>query len=562
MSRTMQLSIRAAACVLVSALCCAPVGADDRTIDGTGNNAGGAAGSQLMRLTTPSYGDGFSLPSGGDRPSPRLVSNVVADQTHSVPSANGLSSFVWAWGQFLDHDISLTPGHEPNEPFNIDVPTGDLHFDPDGLGGAIIPLNRSIYETNTGTTDPRQQLNQITSFIDGSTLYGSDATRAAALRTGVDGLLETSHGGKLMMYNTTGLDNASLPGQDPTTLYFSGDVRSNENAALTALHTLFMREHNRLAVEIKDANPLWTDEQIFQRARKIVGAQIQAITYNEFLPALGVELAPYTTYGAGVDASIANEFSTAAYRFGHSMLTPTILRLDQAGHEIDAGHLALRDAFFNAQVISADGIEPVLLGLVAQQQEEIDHYIIDDVRNFLFGPPGAGGLDLAALNMQRVRDHGLPGYVQMRDELSTLFGAGLGPITGFGDITSDATLAAKLEAAYVTVDKIDPWIGLLAEDHLPGTSIGATMSLILADQFTRLRDGDKYYFEYDPDISPLLAAQIGRTTLSDVIVANTWLGYFPADVFQAHPVPEPASAVLGTVALGALGVSVLRRRRA
>lgn len=63
-----------------------------------------------------------------------------------------------------------------------------------------------------------------------------------------------------------------------------GDSRVNEQPQLAVMHTLWMRQHNRLARELAEINPGWTDEIIFQEARRIVAAQMQHITYNEYLP--------------------------------------------------------------------------------------------------------------------------------------------------------------------------------------------------------------------------------------------------------------------------------------
>src|SRR5439155_13562961 len=233
--------------------------------------------------------DGISTPAGTDRPSARAVSNAVAaaDPDGTLNDRN-LSAFVYAWGQFLDHDLDLTPGASPAETFNVAVPAGDPSFDPFNTSQHVIPLNRSLYDLTTGTStaNPRQQINTLTAWIDGSVVYGSDATRAAALRTFVGGTLKTS-AGDLLPFNTDGLPNANDAHIFPNDqLFLAGDVRANENAELTSLQTLFMREHNRIAGQLAAQHPGMSDEQLYQRARQIVGAEIQAITYNEFLPAL------------------------------------------------------------------------------------------------------------------------------------------------------------------------------------------------------------------------------------------------------------------------------------
>ena len=175
-------------------------------------------------------------------------------------------------------------------------------------------------------------------------MYGSDAERAAALRTFEGGQLKTSEG-DLLPFNEDGLPNAGGTSAD---LFLAGDVRANEQVGLTAMHTLWVREHNRIAEQLASEQPKASDEQLYQRARAIVIAEMQAITYNEFLPALLGEdaISEYRGYDHRVNPGITNVFSTAAYRFGHSMLSSELLRLDNDGTIADEGNLALQDAFF------------------------------------------------------------------------------------------------------------------------------------------------------------------------------------------------------------------------
>ncbi|MGY8771236.1 MAG: peroxidase family protein [Pirellulales bacterium] len=501
--------------------------AEVRSIDGSGNNVKnpewGSAGTQLVRSTTAEYGDGISTLAGEDRPSAREVSNAVSDQTESVVNSRFLTDYLWQWGQFVDHDIDLTGGADPAEDASIEVPTGDPFFDPFNTGTQTIGLTRSNFDESTGTStdNVRQQINSITSFVDGSMIYGSDEVRAAALRTLEGGRLATSEG-DLLPYNEAGFDNAGGPSD---TLFLAGDVRANEQAGLTAMHTLFVREHNNQADRIAAENPDFTDEQVYQRARAIVIAEIQSITYNEYLPALlGMDaLSPYQGYDSTVDPSISNLFSTAAYRYGHSMLSPDFLRLNEDGTTAEEGNLALRDAFFNPTIIAETGIDSLLRGLAAQQAQEIDTMVIDDVRNFLFGPPGSGGFDLDALNIQRGRDHGLADYNQTRIDL------GLEPVTSFSEITSNPELAAKLEEVYGDVNEVDVWVGGLAEDHVPGSSVGELFQTVIVDQFERLRDGDRFW--YQNTFSGEQLQRIDNTSLADIIKRNSNVSNIQDNVF-------------------------------
>ncbi|MEM7284351.1 MAG: peroxidase family protein [Pseudomonadota bacterium] len=509
-----------------------------RTFDGSGNNTlsplMNTSHAQLARWVSSDYSDLIEQLAGFPRPSPRLVSNALNAQRENLPHPRRASDYLWQWGQFLDHDIDLTDGIEPAEPAPIPVPLGDPHFDPQHLGDITIPFNRSLYDQDTGieVVNPRQQINEITGWIDASNVYGSTSDRAIALRTNDgSGELLTSPG-NLLPFNQAGLPNAG--GTNPN-LFVAGDVRANEQIGLTAMHTLFVREHNRLARSIRQRNRNLGGEEIYQRARRIVGAQMQKITYHEFLPTLlGPGAIPrYQGYNPQLDASVANVFSTAAYRLGHSMLSPQILRLDTQLNPHPSGHLSLRDAFFSPSLLQEEGsLEALFRGLANQVCQNVDLMVIDDVRNFLFGEPGSGGFDLASLNIQRGRDHGLPGYNQARVEL------GLERISAFSEITSDLEVQDRLASVYDSVDDIDLWVGGLAETPVSGSSLGELFHHIVARQFQVLRDGDRYW--YQRTLSGRDLRMVESTTLSEIIRRNTDIGSeLQANVFVAGKSASP-----------------------
>ena len=471
---------------------------------------------RLLRLAAPDYGDGVATMAGAGRPGPREISNRIFSQSESLPSDRRVTDMLWQWGQFVDHDIDLTePGETEAAP--IPVPLGDPFFDPLGEGGKEIPFHRSIYDPATGTdpSNPRQQMNTITGRIDASNVYGSDPERARALRT-LDGTgrLAMSTGG-FLPFNEPGLPNAG--GARRPELFLAGDVRANEQVGLTAMHTLWVREHNFWADLVRAEQPQLSGDEIHRATRRVVTAEMQIITYRDFLPLLlgRNALGPYLGFDPGIDPRICNGFSTAAYRLGHTMLSPTLQRLDAEGVPIPQGPLALRDAFFAPGALVRAGLEPYLKGLAGQIMQRIDTKVVDDVRSFLFGPPGAGGLDLVSLNIQRGRDHGLPDYNSVR------IAYGLEPVAGFAEITRDAALQAELGAVYGNVHDLDVWVGALAEDPVPGAMVGELLRAALADQFGRLRDGDPDW--YENRLSPAAARAIEAQTLAKVIARNTEL---------------------------------------
>jgi len=512
--------------------------AEFRTVDGSANNAANSAwgtpNKPFRRLAPSAYADGLSQPAGATRPSARVVSNAVAAQPNLRPNRRGASDMLWQWGQFLDHDLDETPAADPAEAFPIAIPTGDPQFDPNSTGTVTMGLNRSAYETVAGV---REQKSALTAWIDASQVYGSDAVRAAGLRANDGtGRLKTSASahGDLLPLNTGGLANIP-PGP---TFFVAGDVRVNEQVGLIAIHTLFMREHNFWADLYHTANAAANDEEVYQFARLTVAAELQAITYREFLPVLlgPAALPPYRGYKAEVDPTISNEFATAAYRLGHSLLSPTLLRLDAQKLEIAAGNLSLADSFFQPQHITQDGIDVIMRGLTNGRAQELDEWIIDDVRNFLFGAPGAGGLDLASLNIQRGRDHGLPTFAAMRSALK------LRPVTRFEDVNRNRGVVQELDNAYESAADIDLWIGGLAEADRGGSMVGEVFHRILVDQFLRLRDGDRFW--YEKTLSKEMVRMINAQTLSVIIRRNTAIvgAEIPLNAFLA-PARAPAGAV-------------------
>lgn len=500
------------------------VRADYRTVDGYGNNEThpewGAAQALLLRGVSGShYADGLSEMAGSSRPSARAVSNQLCDQPADRPNPFGMSDFVWAWGQFIDHDLGLTEGVEEWAP--IAVPLNDPYFDVFGTGTEVIPFRRAFYDSTTGVTSPREHVNEVTGFLDGSMVYGSDEVRAQWLREGVGGRLKVTPraSGDLLPYNDGTMLNAG-PGEQPsfsTTLFVAGDIRANEQPVLASLHTLFVREHNRLAGWLASNEPGLSDEELYQRARRIVVGEIQRITYEEFLPALlgASAMPPYQGYSPEVNAGIATAFSTAAYRLGHTMINSLLLRLEENGTTHPAGHLSLRDAFFAStpELLESHGVEPLFRGLAAQRAQDVDLEVVDALRNFLFGEPGAGGLDLAALNVQRGRDMGLPDFNLLRGDY------GLPLLSSFVEVTSDPAVQAVLGTLYGTVDDIDPFVGLLAEDDVHNSAVGPTLRAVLVDQFTRTRDGDRFW--YQAVLTGRDRAEVMKTKLSDVIARNT-----------------------------------------
>jgi hypothetical protein len=429
------------------------------------------------------------------------------------------------------------------------------------------------------TTNPRQQVNTQTSFEDLSQVYGAtagvasalrvvnpDGSPGAKLRTGPGDLLPTESMFTAAELATLNHDEGGIANdahQVPDSqLFVAGDKRVNENIELTAMHTVFMRNHNRLVDQLHALHPTWSDEQLYQEARKLNIAEAEMVTYNEFLPAIfGVNLtSQYTGYNPNIDPAISTEFSTVGFRFGHTLLSNAVGRLQNNGLDINTvdpngAAINLTIDFFQPNLINNNHVPVTLTDLAGNQFQQtsstvgeimkadasnaansMDLRLIDEIRNVLFGVPTGAGTDLAARDVQRARDHGIGTYNQVRVAF------GLARVTSYAQISSDPAVQAALAAAYGTftdsqgvvhdnVDAIDPFEGMLAEDHLPGTDAGPTMSAIVLDQFRRLMLGDRFFFlneNFNTEEKTLLAQ---GNTLAKIIMNNTSITNLQANVF-------------------------------
>ncbi len=556
-----------------------------RPIDETGNNVAdptlGTANTDLLRFSAVAYKDGIATPGmGGGAPTfvtgPRAVSNIVANQATvlfgstdiNTVNEKGLSDFGYTFGQFMDHDMDLTPDQTgqpaPNPNPNKDGDDGfpipaDASNPNDPIGS--LAFSRSVFDpaTGTSTSNPREQVNVNTSYLDLSQVYGSTQFVADALRSFSGGKLKTSPGNMLPLNNLTyftqdQLNALSMANDahlvDPTQLYAAGDRRANETIELTSLQTLFMRNHNLLATELHALHPSWDDERLYQEARKLNIAQYQNIVYTQYLPdLLGPNaISAYTGYDPNVDPSIATEFSTVAFRFGHSLLNNTVARDNNNGSS--AGALSLAEQFFDPLLVSANGgtdpfgntatdIGPILKGDADNNAQAMDVMAVSNIRNLLFGQ-GAPGEDLISRDVWRAHDNGIGTYNQVRAAY------GLPQITddathGLDQITSDPHVQQLLAQAYFTpaflgagktAGDIDPFIAGLAEDHVPGSDMGPLFTAILSDQFTRLRDGDQFFYKNESFTPSEQLLRLQGATLGLIISENTGITNLQGDVFR------------------------------
>jgi peroxidase len=523
-----------------------------RSIDGSNNNLADPAmnqtGTDFARVGPANFSDGVNAMTPG--PNPRDISNILVAQADTGEDGphliddNGiaLSGMMYAWGQFVDHDLDLEKQGTTTK-IPITVPENDQFLEP----GSIIPVTRVAIDPATGIAGhPATAINTITGWLDGSQVYGSNAATAASLRT-ADGHMKTSAG-----------DN--LPIDPQSGMFMAGDVRAQENPDLIALQTLFVREHNYQVDQLHKEHPNWNGDKLYEMAKAITTAEMVNITYSEFLPhLLGKDaIAPYHGYDPTVDARITEEFEGAAYRFGHSIVSDEISAISNIGAFTSEQTLA--ESFFeDPAAFEATGADGLLRHLSGDLANPLDTHLVDGLRNLLVDPPA--GIDLAAINIQRAHDLGLGTLNQTREALK------LTPYTSFDQISSDPETTAALEEAYGSVDAIDLWTGGLAEDHVAGSVIGPTFGKIIGDQFTALRDGDRYYFE-NQNFDRQTLNEIKGITLSDLILRDTDTTAMQSDAFVAterhsgtlagvDPTGEEAADGMAQLVIGSPGKDTL-----
>eukprot|EP00294_Goniomonas_avonlea_P000533 CAMPEP_0114552126 /NCGR_PEP_ID=MMETSP0114-20121206/6962_1 /TAXON_ID=31324 /ORGANISM="Goniomonas sp, Strain m" /LENGTH=930 /DNA_ID=CAMNT_0001736989 /DNA_START=8 /DNA_END=2800 /DNA_ORIENTATION=- len=505
-----------------------------RTYDGKGNNKAnpmwGAVGdSYLFHQSRSFYADGASSPSGPTRPGPRSISNEIFAETPFILNEHQVSDALVYWGQWIVHDFCATP--TTSEQMNIPIPTCDKDFDPACTGTKTIPFSRSNFKMEGGK---RHILNQITAYIDASVVYGETEQKAKALRSFSSGLMKTSAGNLLPKNENSGFSMAGRDASAQSELFFCGDHRCNVSPATISHHTLFLREHNRKAAELAKEFPDWDDETLFQEARVWVIALIQKITFYDYLPhRIGKPLTKYSGYKSDVNVQVDNFFLTNSMRYGHTALNTLIYRVDEDRFPVREGHLLLRDSFFQPTHILSGGIDSVWRGLALQREGRVDTRMIEDLRTK--HPPW---MDLAAVDIQRARDHGIGSYNDVRAYL------GLTRVASFDELDSLPATNAKLKAVYGNnIDNLDAFVGGGAEKPQGSSLLGPLYTASLYEQFTRFRDGDRFYFEA-PGVMRTTAdlEAVLKTSLSEIVKRNTAIKEMPVNIFVPSSVKGTASA--------------------
>lgn len=535
-----------------------------RTIDGSCNNLAnplwGQSNTQYSRVLPPRYGDGISefrrSVSGGPLPLSRVLSTEVL--TTSSKADEKVNVMFMQWGQFVDHDLTLGSSTRASNGQGL-LCCNRTHLEDPVFHPAcrpiIIPRRDPFYgkfnrrcnnfvrnavgPKNNCNLGYREQTNVITAFMDASMVYGNRDNRSRIVRTGRDGLLKVSKINKhdFLPYDTMNNSlacnvpaNFRVSGDAERRCIFAGDVRVNQQIGLITLQLFFLREHNRLVRELKKINRQWNDETLYQEARRIVGAEMQHISYNEWLPlALGRSAMKASStflqptghckgYSPEVNPAILNEFASSAFRW-HTIVNGFYQTLASEGEKKD--RFQMRRIFNNPALLYRDGaIDEATYGLVSQHAEAFDPVFVDDIKNFLFPANNASfGMDLVALNIQRGRDHGMPTYNEMRRACS------LRPARDFRELGAFLRpgQAERFAEIYDNVNDIDFWVGGVSEIPLTEGILGPTFACIVGEQFRRTKYGDRFWYEngdMEHSFNAPQLAQLRKVTLAGLICAN------------------------------------------
>ncbi|XP_069078431.1 dual oxidase 1-like isoform X1 [Pleurodeles waltl] len=476
------------------------------------HNSRGAADSRLLRLLPALYGDGvYQAVQEPHFPNPREISNVVMKGRSGLPSTRNRTVLSVFFGYHVISEI-LGSGHSgcPAEFLNIRIPKGDPAFDPKGTGKVVLPFQRNKWCKQTGQSpnNPRHQVNSVTAWIDGSAIYGSSHVWSDALRSfsggklvsGPDPLFPRQTDESLLMWRAP----------DPSTghrgaggIYAFGNDRANESPFIQAMSIVWFRYHNHLAGLFAKENPLWSDEEIFQHARKWVIASYQNIVLYEWLPMfLNKTISEYTGYNPHIDPSLSHEF-LAAVQFIATMVPPGIYMRNRFCH---FRNITNRDQNFspairvcnsywnreNPNLQNSTDTDDLLLGMASQIAEKEDHIVVEDLRDYWYGPFQYSRTDYMASRIQRGRDLGLCCYNKAREFF------GLPVSKDWEEINlqlyqENTQLVEALAALYGNdISKLEFLTGAMLESN---GDIGELLSAIIQDQLERLRNGDRFWFE-------------------------------------------------------------------
>ncbi|GMT20614.1 hypothetical protein PFISCL1PPCAC_11911, partial [Pristionchus fissidentatus] len=538
---------------------------EEQRFDGYYNNVDnkdwGSVGSRLYRdSTTANYYDGVyrideSLPSA------RAISDLVFKGPSGIRNKRNMTTMLAFFSQVVAYEIMhSTQISCPLEQIKIQVPKCDAVFDKECEGKTEIPFTRAKYDKHTGHgfNAPREQVNERTAWIDASFLYSTQIPWIESMRSFTNGTLKEGTAGYPPLNNPhIPLINPPPPQihrlMNPERLFILGDSRINENPGLLSFGLVLFRWHNVQARRMQEAHPNWTDDELFHAARRWVIATLQKIVLYDFVPALlgnPNAVPPYTKYMPEIPPTISHAFATCAFRFPHSIVPPAMLlrRRDAkcAFRREVGGFPALRlcQNWWNAQdIVQEYSVDEIILGMASQIAEAEDNIVVEDLRDYIFGPMHFTRLDVVSSSIMRGRDNGVPNYNALRRsfELPPRTWATINPEM----YRTNKELFHNLSALYGDdISRLDAYVGGMLETD--GLGPGELFSSIITNQFKRIRDSDRFWFEnrLNGIFSDEEIAELRNTTLRDIITQTTDIGetHLQEDIFfwkDGDPCPQP-----------------------
>lgn len=501
-----------------------------RTVDGVCNNLIkpllGSADTPFKRFLQPAYDDGISTPrsigfSQTKLPNVRTVSLTVSPpDPKTVPEPiNSIVTLVVAFfGQFVKHDfagaatfedktgVELECGCDDQKEIcslAVEIPQGDQF-----TNMTCMMFTRSVTTRRNIACEKQvhfEQINIMSSFLDGSQIYGRTEKEARMVRAFDRGLLATSSSEGLTTRTYLPLDPVDRCSADNRQCFLAGEFRTTENLGLTNIHMLFNREHNRIAKELSMFHPNYDDEKLFQETRNIVIALYQHIIYNEWLPlVLGDDaLKPMTSgfyeeYDPSVNIQISNELTTTAMRFGHTLIRDQFMAILPSN--MPSVPLKFADIIENADLAYNrlnDGLNGIMVG--EYTETALNRGIFSNVlQNELFIEIDeltglSNHIDLFATNLNRARDHGIPSYA---DVVRFCQGPKIKLDKWITNRIPKDRLQ-QLDSVYKNPEDYDLFAAGIAEKKVKGGVVGPTFACLIKKQFTELRDGDRFYYEND-----------------------------------------------------------------
>ncbi|GBP47662.1 Peroxidase [Eumeta japonica] len=410
----------------------------------------------------------------------------------------------------------------------------DKVYAPAGI--ECLDFQRTSTDKDKGCHSPGQpvkQLNAVTSFLDLSVVYGSSDEVAKSLRTFTGGRLKVAcHHGEDFPPQA---DNVTQTCDVAASKNELCDVRINQNPQLTSLQVLWLREHNRVADGLRDTNPHWDDDQLYNEARRITIGEHQHVTYNEYLPLqLGTvimekfRLLPairggcVDDYDPTVNPTTLDEHTTGgALRYFHSAVSGHLKLVNQKRNVL--GEARLSDWFNRPESLANNTIlnyNRLCTGLATQMEERVDQFFDTEITNYLFRGGQELGSDLRAIDIQRCRDHGIGTYNQIRKFCN------LTVPRSFDDLANVTGISEKnvelLRSLYEDVNDMDLTVAGSLEPHRPGANGGDTYLCILTEHFRRSRVGDRYFYENceEGKFTTEQLREIRKTSLSRLFCDN------------------------------------------